>query len=211
MKTSSLISTFQTGYGSDVDYLGTGNINVVSSQLQIQALSGGANYSNITSIASYDLTSSYAFIELVSAGNQALVSFEIYPMFLQLDANNALFFLVSGNFIAAYKKIAGVSSIVGSGAAYVNATHRFVRIREENDVIYWDYSADRVTWVAFQNATVASLFAVTALKIRIECGVYANEVSTTQALFDNVNMKNAGQPPFFRKSRPRPFAPSRAR
>lgn len=212
MKTSDLQETFNGGVlnaGVWATYSGTPAVS--GSALTLTIASGAANYHGITSVASYDLTSSYVQSELTNAGNQALASLETYPLFLELDANNALMFIVTGNATTVYEKVAGVTTFLNS-AAYSTTAHRFFRIRESDNIIYWETSPDKVSWSVLHSKDVATLFAVTSLKIVVLAGVYASEVSGTAITVDNINLtQKAVNPKFVKTSSPYPFSPRRAR
>lgn len=163
-----------------------GTYSVTNQRLEMTCTSGGANYQETPTLDSFDLTDSYVISELKNAGNQSLVSLEVYPLSLALDANNQVFFLVTGNTVSAYNKIATVSTLLKS-TPYISTIHKWFRIREQGGFVYWDYSSDRITWINLFSKRVSSLFAVTALKLSLIAGVYASEASSTVAIFDNVN------------------------
>lgn len=162
---------------------GTG-IAEANGQLEVTLAAGSTSYHGYTSAASYDLTASDVRIRVVSAGNQALASLEVYPLLLQINSNNNINFLISGNFLRAYKKVAGVSTQLAS-TAYVADTHRFLRIREASGTTYWQYSADGITWTNLTSQ--ANPITMTSLQVAIEAGTYASEASATSAKFDDFN------------------------
>lgn len=188
-----------------------GTVGFASGGLQYTIASGGANYHGVTG-PTVDLTSSFAMIELVSAGNQALVTLEVFPLQFIYDANNTMTFFINQNVLSVRKTIAGSGSQVGSTTPYSSTTHRFFRIRESNNVVYFDHSPDSRAWTNFQSETVANLFAVTSLVMEPSAGVWSSEASGTTVLLDNYNITKLGINPTFKKTmRPYPFAPCRAR
>lgn len=181
------------------------------SQLTFTIALGAANYHGITGVPVTDLTNSFAMTELTNAGNQALVSLEVYPVWVQVDANNGALFLVSGNTVICYDRISGVNTLRAS-VAYNAVNHRFFRIMESEGNLLWQTSPDRITWTTQFTKDIASLFAVTAVYIRIEAGAYAAEASGTSVTVDNVNVTKKGENPVFvKRLRPAIFSPSRAR
>lgn len=137
----------------------------------------------------YDLTGSYAAIELVNAGNQALASLEVYPLQIFKDSNNTMSVLVSGNVILLRKKVAGVTSTVGS-ATYSAKAHRWVRVRESGGTTFCDTSPDGITW---NNLTsLANPWAVTAVQMEIAAGTWGSEASGSLAVLDNFNVLPTG-------------------
>ena len=144
-----------------------------------------ANYYGMDSNERFDLTGSDVSIEIVSVGNQALTSFEVIPMQLFLDANNALFWLITGNTLAAYHKVATTNTQVGSGVTFNGTTHKYLRIRESGGTTFWEYSADRDTWTTL--ASESNAIAVTLLGVTLMCGCWAVEASATTAIYKDLN------------------------
>lgn len=130
-----------------------------------------------------DFTGGSASIQVTDAGNQALASWEVYPLQLNVDASNSIQFVISGDVVYAKKKIAGSTSTVGSSIAYNSTTMKYFRIRESAGVTYWDYSIDGTTWINL--ASAANPLAVTAMYPQIFAGTYSAEGSTTVASFDD--------------------------
>lgn len=155
-----------------------------SDRLEISTLLTAVYY-GMDSKDSFDLTGSNVSVEVVNVGNQALVSLEVTPIQLQVDASNIIFFLISGNILYAFKKVAGVQTSVAS-VAYNSTTQRYLRIRESGGTIYWDYSADRGSWTNL--TTLANPFAVTVLTFTFSAGTYAAEATATTIIYDNLNI-----------------------
>ena len=188
-----------------------GGAHIFERNYQIEITSTTAtNYFILASTANYDLTGSYAQARLVSVGNQALVSYEVYPVTLVIDANNQLQFLVNQNVISAGAIIAGVQTGFVSTLTYSATLHKYFRIRESGGSIFWDYSADSRIWTNYNTATVAGTFAVTSLQAQILAGNYAAEASTTLARFDDFNI-GIGAKLNNNGLRPHPFSPGIAR
>lgn len=146
---------------------------------------GYGGYDSVAPFATLDLTQSYALIQLVSAGNQALTSLEIQPIGLIADASNAIGWYLNGNTLAAWKKVATARSNVAT-VAYNSTNHQWLRIRENLGTTFWDTSTDGVTWSNF--TSLANPITVTTLQAEISVGTFANELSATTVLFDNYNI-----------------------
>lgn len=123
-------------------------------------------FKNVTSIAAYDLTASYAYVEVSSIRSPQAATNTIYPLRMNLDGSNYIYWAVNDEKIKAYKVVAGVSSLLAQ-TTYDRALHKAFRIRESGGTVYWDYSVDRNTWINFTTGTVASIFAVTSLYLQI--------------------------------------------
>lgn len=152
----------------------------------------GAGYYTLSSVATYDLTGSYAFTQLVDAGNQSIPSLEVYPVHLSAGAN-AVSVMISGNVVFAKKKLAGVTTTVGSSVAYNSTTMKWFRIKEVSGTTSWQYAADPTsTWTDI--ATLANPITITALNGEIIIGTWQTEGSTSTIKVDNFNcLPNANQ------------------
>ena len=162
---------------------GTG-VAETSNELQLTtALAGGSK--GYYSIQQWDFQQSEASTELVNAGNQALVSLQVYPVLIEVDSNNRLIWQVSGNVIYAQTVIDGSTTNVFS-TAYSSTTHKYFKIRERFGITYWEYSTDGENWtIAYQLTTPLD---ITNVNMQIQIGTYAVEGSTTTAIFDNFNV-----------------------
>lgn len=145
-----------------------------------------ANYGGALSLSSFDLTASYAFSQLVDAGNQAITSLEVYPLEL-VSGTNALAVMVNLNTVYARKKIAGSYTTVGSTVAYNSTTMKWFRIRESAGTTYWEYASDPTgSWT--QIASVANPITITALTGGITIGTWQAESSISTVKVDNFNV-----------------------
>lgn len=167
---------------------GGANTNIVSNELNISSTVSSTNYYGIDTTAQYDLTGSVASIKVVNQGNQALTSWEAYPVFMYLDATNDISWLITGGSLGARKTIAGSSTAQGSTVTYSLVTHKYLRIRESAGTVYWDYSADGSSWTNQTSIAVSSLFPVTCLRGQVLVGTYASEASATTLKVDDWNI-----------------------
>ena len=164
---------------------GSGAVTESSGQLNFTTHTAGS-YQGISTDATYALTGSYVKVKLIDEGNTALTSYEAYPIYMYLDANNAVYYGIFGGYIRAYKKVSGSSSVLAS-TTYSDTTHKYLRIRESGGTVYWDYSAKGITWTNFASETVANLFAVSALTFEPQNGAGA-EASATAMVLDDLNL-----------------------
>lgn len=154
--------------------------------IQLTSLIGGGYGGLVSIVTDYDMTSSYAFSQLTDAGNQALTSWEVYPVELAYT-DNSVSIMISGNTIYARKKVATVSSTVGSTVAYNSAVHKWFRIREASGTTYWEFATDPAgSWTEIANA--ANPITMTSLTGGITIGTWQAEASTTTAKLDNFNV-----------------------
>jgi len=151
--------------------------------------STSTGYGGLDSATTYDLTSNYAFMQLLNAGNQALASMEVVPVKVTLDANNNLFWYVNGGNIIAYKTVATTLTNIAS-TTYNAAIHEWFRIREASGTTYYEYSSDGISWTIF--TSLANPFALTALTVDPSVGTYSAEASGTTVIMDNFNKPPLG-------------------
>lgn len=158
-----------------------GQLSGVAGQLKELSILGG-NYAGVYTLITYDLTGTSFQTKVTSAGDQTITSFEVYPVLLELDGNNRVWWYISQGNIKAYKLVGGVQTQIAS-ATYSAATMVYFRLRESAGTLFWDYSANNSTWTNL--TTLANPFAITALRYYIQIGTWQAEVSTSFALFDD--------------------------
>lgn len=168
---------------------GGGQVNVVNQELTMTSTSSGGYYGLETSVGStvFDITNAHIVNQLVDAGNQSITSWQVFPVYIY-DANNSTnsyYWMVSGNTIKAIKQIAGVHTDIAS-TAYNTTNHKWFRIRESNNIIYFDSSANGQTWTNFTSTTEG--FDGSSIVNVTEIGTWQTESSTTTAVFDNLSI-----------------------
>jgi hypothetical protein len=182
---SSLIDNFSSGSLSPVIWNHSAtNVNVVAQQLQISSTLTAVEY-QLFSVSFYSLISSQVAIQVVNAGNEAINSWEVYPIILQDASNqNRLYWYIIQGAIAAYKMVAGTATQVFF-ATYSAATHQWLRIREAAGITYWEYSANGIGWTTAHSE--ADPITETSLQMLVQAGQFNVEAQTTTAILDNVN------------------------
>ena len=163
----------------------TGTTGSESNQrYEFACASNGVAFSQLTSAVTYDLTGSHALSRLADAGNQSIASLEAYPLIVQLDGSNRLFFVVTSNLIGIYKVDGGAQTGL-SFPAYDSSVHKWFRIRESGGTVYFDYSTDGVTWSNFTSTTVS--FALTAVVMQLQAGKWGADPAATTVAIDDIN------------------------
>lgn len=160
---------------------------IVSGELNL-ASTLAANYYGMFSQVDYDLTGSAASIKVTNQGNQAITSWEAYPLHLYRDNTNDVKWFIAGGTLQAVKTINSVATNQGAGLTFSLVTHKYLRIRESAGTVYWDYSADGVSWTNQTSIAVSSLFPVTAIAAEIIVGTWQAEASTTSMKVDDFNI-----------------------
>ena len=162
------------------------NIVETNSRLELTT-NTTSGYFNLDSNDYYDARSSFVQAKLLDAGAQGQTSFEAYPVSITQDGNNQVSWMISGNTVFARKKVAGVSTTVGSSFAYIAATHKYFRIRESGGTTFWDYSTDGLAWT--NQTSVANPITMTAVKVGPIVGTWQNEGSTGTMKLDDFNLR----------------------
>jgi len=161
-----------------------------NTNIEITSVLAGAYGGMDSGISVFDATGGFASVQVKDAGNQALASLEVYPIQLDQDATNNVFFLIAGNALYAYKTVAGTPTQLAT-VAYNSSTMKYVRIREAGGTTFWQYSANGLYWATLHSA--ANPITMTAVSVQVFIGTYAVELSTTTVKFDNFNIRpNSG-------------------
>ncbi len=138
--------------------------------------------SAVLSTSAYDLTGSAVSVELVdqpAAGTNAWMALGVG----RPDEDFAWTFEVDNGEVALYEMLDGSWGTVGTFIH--DPANRFLRIREESGVAYFEVSPDNVTYETVVQRTPS--FSVSQVKVWIGAGSNANAVSETMS-FDNVNL-----------------------
>lgn len=136
---------------------------------------------SVQSQALYDLTGSYAFVEVVSVGGVASVDLQVL-FSLRIDSSNRLLIYENNNVLICYSITGGVSTQLNT--VYNRVAHRFWRFSEAAGLVSFSVSPDAQTWTTLFTAPVT--FPVTALRFSMS--------TNTTAIWDNVNVVPVGVP-----------------
>lgn len=159
------------------------DFTVSNGQLQIKALTG---YPSLVSAATYDLTESYGFVELVSHPGASANGSTEATLSIGPDSSNCYMWQITDNPLRAYagSRNGGVNSSVGS-LLYDPGVHSYFRIRHSGSTIFWDTSPDGSTWTNHFSRAAHS-FALTAVTLSLVAGDWASD-RTEPTVWDNVN------------------------
>ena len=151
-------------------------------RLEIAPSPSQVGYNGFTSVNAYDFTNAAASVEVVQATNPFNPETHLL---VWIDGSNYITSVVSGgNLIFQYVVGGGVSR---TWVPYSPTTHRFWRIRHDvgNDVIFWETSADGVSWAV--RRTAARPIPLTSVRLRLIAGKWTNTNATNPgtAVFDN--------------------------
>lgn len=152
-----------------------------NNQLELSTRTTAAYY-GCYSATTYDLDS--VSVELVSAGNQSIESYEAYPIEVTKDASNWYKIFVIGGTIYFRKRVGGSNST--QTEAYSSTNHRWLRIRISGDNVLFEKSADGMSWSSAYTTTKG--FTATGVELSFSVGTWQNEASTTTMIVDNLNV-----------------------
>lgn len=157
-----------------------------NSRLEFTNVNSGTYY-GIDSANNYTLDESRAFVELVDPGaHTTYANYEAYPLMLEVDANNKLYWMVSDGFARAYKLVATTFTQVWN-ATYDATNHRWVQIREASGTTYWETSATGAAGSWTTRHSESTPITHTNLKVVIMVGAWASPGGTTTMIVDNFN------------------------
>ena len=147
---------------------------------------------SVYSLKNYSLAGSSVFtkaVGVVDAGGNVDNDFS-----LLLDGSNYIKWLYQGGTLYAMASVGGTVSYVAT-LTYSPTSHLWWRIRESGGTVFWDTSADGVTWTNRASRTVASLFNVTYLRVFFYAETYGPGSATPGvAKFANFNVASAANP-----------------
>lgn len=171
------------------DNWGAGNCTVVSSQLNITTdASFAGGYFGMDSLGTtYDSTGSQAVVQLVSAGNQSLVSLD--AIFYIQDAaktgnEEAMMFVEHGTLILRRRNAATNSD---TSIPYDSTAHKWFRIREQSGTFFMDTAPDGKSWTNQRNFS-NPFTTKSQVCLSISAGTWQSEASSSTVIFDNVNI-----------------------
>ncbi len=106
----------------------------------------GDRYSGLISAATYDFIGPEASVGGACAGAPPGGGRRRTYFRVQVDTANAVYFNIGGRMLNCSQRIAGNSYNLAT-VPYDPAEHRWLRLRDQAEVLYWEVSADGCEWV----------------------------------------------------------------
>ncbi len=154
-------------------------------RLEIMTIVTAGNYALETK-NNASLYGSSATVKVIDVGNQALTTYEFYPLSISnATYTNKVEWLVAGNVCYMFKRIGGVATNLGSSFAYSSSTHVYFRIREQDGFTIFDTSADGLAWT--ERNRIVNVMSLSDIKVLLQLGNYGTELSATTGIWDNYN------------------------
>ncbi len=164
------------------DRWGGAQVNETGGQLVLTTTTTAGAYYGINRLTPVNINGVYVGCRIVSAGNQALTSFNAYPMQAAFSASNEAYWVVQGGNLVAYTNIAG-SAVVRATMPYLSAMHVYVAIGISSGQILWLWSTNATSWTV--EASFANPFGSTSVQPTFMVGTDAAEGSTTSMIVDD--------------------------
>lgn len=165
------------------------NTNSLSANgtLNLTTYASDTTYHGLATGTPFDLTAKETTIQIVDAGNQALTSFELYPMQLYPvgDTTHNLVWFISGGSLAVYVTI-GSNRARKWSTTFDITKHTYLRIRESGGTAYFGYSSDGAAWQEVYNTALS--WPVTNMTLEMTVGTWQAEASASTAKLDNLNI-----------------------
>ncbi|HEX8363129.1 MAG TPA: vanadium-dependent haloperoxidase [Longimicrobium sp.] len=158
-------------------------IREANGRVEIRPASGTTGYSGYESAATYDLTRSYASVEVVSALSTRSTAAGTF-LRAHIDANNAVELGISGGLIRPLAQVAGTYTYFDE-RPYDPEQHRWLRLRERDGNTYWETSPDGCDWTVLTSRP--NPISLGAVKLTIASGNHQPVSAPGVAIFDHFN------------------------
>lgn len=168
-----------TGGSATVSYSSAG------AQTNFPGSSTSATVGNIVSNVTYDLSSSYAYLHVVTLPDNATnADAELRLIF---NPTNILRWVKEGGTLYAQKEVAGATTTLTS-FSFSATTHAWWRIRESGGTVNFETSPDFAAWTTQTTTATSSLFPITNLTVRNGGSCFENETNPGVFLFNSFNV-----------------------
>lgn len=182
-----------------------GSLSVVGGRLRLDTTNTASAYSRLHSQTAYDLTNSSIYVQLSTP--MTVSPQQLGPECgIQLDFGawgdgNNLQWVLDGSGTLTAQWLAGFAPTVVWSAAFVEATHKWFRLRADATSVYWDTAPDTASnppaggdWVNRGSVLISALpFAITALHAHLFQTLWQNTTGDpTMSEWDGVNMAAGG-------------------
>jgi len=175
---STLTSTFDT-MPSFLDG-NFGGPSIVGGQLSVPTI--GTYAAAATATNAVALAGSSVLVQVVTASGTS--GTRQNSVKCQVDATNSVEMMLDGGTFHGRVTVAGANTDTALGT-YSPTSHAWWRIRESGGTVYWDASADGLTWSNLGSATHG--LNLSAVKFLLQAGFYGTETGTVPAVYDNLN------------------------
>ncbi len=172
------------------DTAGSGsNVAETGQRLEITTNAGAAGaFFSVESRTTYSLDETSVTVELVSAGNQSLVSLNaLFLLELNTTGDNQLMMSVINNVLTFRSRVATVNS--DTTTTYSSTSHRWLRFRETGGTTYFETSPSGIAGTWTVRRSLANPHGSLNYLVALVAGTSASEGSTSLVVFDNLNIE----------------------
>ena len=189
-KAHTLVDNFNDNATDSAKWVAYGNpggaadrLREANGRLEIRPASGASGYSGYESVATYDLTRSYASVEVVRALSTPAAAAGTF-LRAHIDGNNRIELGISQGLISPLYVVAG-SYTYFEQRPYDPDLHRWLRLRERDGTTYWETSRDGCDWTVL--ASRPNPINLGAVRLTIATGAYQAVTAPGTVIFDNFN------------------------
>jgi hypothetical protein len=179
--------------GTSVDatkWTAYGTTSVASSTLTLPDTANSTAYSGISSINYYDLTSSYFLAHITNGGSQFASTQAM--IVASRDASNTVAVILNNGNLQAQHQVAGSYATLAS-IAWSGATMSWLRLRETGGTLFYEYSADGITWSTLWSES--DPFTLTSMQATVQEGAFATTDPAATSTWQSVNLPPTGATP----------------
>ena len=152
-------------------------------ELVVTAAAETYNRCYYRSVAAYDLRGSSLSVELTSAPDPAVEGF--FALRFEADAEHYFHSEVKGGTLYCTQVTPdGCTELASS--QYSPSDHRWLRFREEAGTVYFETSADGVSWRT--ETSSIDPFQVDMVRVGVEAGTYGEPTAPVEVRLDNLNV-----------------------
>lgn len=164
------------------DNWGGAQVTESSQRLNVATTTSAGAYWGIQRLNTVDINGIYVGAKLVSAGNQALTTYNAYPHGISFSSGNEVFWAINGNVVRLFTTITSTQT-VRVAFPYNAGRHVYFAIGIIGGNVVGVWSTDGVTWV--KEFTLSNPFGSTTPRPYFLVGTDGAEASTTTLQVDD--------------------------
>jgi hypothetical protein len=177
-----------------------GNVTETNSEIWLTSDTSGDSYNGIFSVTNpYVFKNSSVFVKIIDIGNMSIDGYVVYLLYISsyketiyedeysLTKKMFLWFVSDGNITAIHPDTEELLKT----EVYNADTYRWVKLRESEGIVYWEYSSDGLNWNQFVNLTYDVGYGVIDIYDDMELFLRSFDLSSTTIFkADNFNILN---------------------
>jgi hypothetical protein len=156
-------------------------------RLEITTLTGSVSFQTLFTQRPYNIKNSSYGVRVIDVGDQDIVTYQFFPLLISDESleNQHMFVISNGNIYSLY--LVDYSNFTQLRVdTYDPLVHVYLRLREDSNVIYYEYSSNGLDWTTF--SITSSNVDATAVRLYVRAGHFGTESDTTRAIVDDMNI-----------------------